>query len=273
MKDFHGFKTQNFDFYSKLDTKPTFADFDKETYFSTHFHMEYEIYLFLHGDVDYFVKDSFYHLSKNDLLIIPPTVYHYPKLRSNEPYHRITIEFPKSYLTEELCSTIDHLKIHHKIPTDSVIFDLYKNALLIVDRYEKQIVQSSLIHYLNLILTEITYLDKTVSNETPSDIHPLLNEILSFINSHLNIPLSLTTIANEFSITPTWLTHFFKKHMNISVMQYVTHNKILKAQQCIENGESPSVVASQFGFENYTTFYLQYKKIFGKSPSRYNKIR
>lgn len=264
----HYFETSDFCFSSRLDTTPPIADFDTKTKFSNHMHSQYEIFFFLQGDVDYFVGNSFYRLHKNDLLIIPPTVYHYPKFLSSNLYHRIWINFTKAHLSKDLQTKIADLNTYYKVPADNIIIDLYKQAVLSMDRYEKQDIQSSLIHYLNLILTEITYLDKTISNDTTQNILPLLKEILAFIDKHLNLPLNLNFIANEFSISQTWLTHFFKKHMKISVMQYITYKKILQAQQYIENGDAPTIVANQMGFENYATFYNQYKKVLGKSPTK-----
>lgn len=267
MRISRGFDAPNLIFYTRTDINPSFADFDSKTNFANHVHNEYELYFFLQGDVDYFVGNSFYHLSENDLLIIPPAVFHYPKLLSDVPYQRIYINFTKAHLTDALQAKLDDLQVYYKIPADSNIHDLYKNATLALERYEKQDAQSCLIHYLNLILTEITYLDKITSYATPKYIHPLLGEILTFIDNNLNLPLSLDIIARELSISPTWLTHFFKKQMNISVMQYITHKKILLAQQSIKNGTSPTIVAEKFGFENYTTFYNQYKKIVGIAPN------
>lgn len=43
---------------------------------------------------------------------------------------------------------------------------------------------------------------------------------------------------------------------------------MLLAQQAIQNGMLPTEIAKQLGFENYTTFYLQYKSIINNIPSK-----
>ena len=201
-------------------------------------------------------------------MVIPPTVFHYPKLLSDAPYLRISWAFAKEHLTENLQSEIADLQVYYKIPADSVIPCLYENAVAAIDRYEKQSVQPVLLHYLNLILTELVYLDKTDRPYVaPQPTDSLLDEILNYIDKNLHSPLRINTIADALSVSSTHLMHFFKKHMRISVMQYINRKKILLAQQAIESGTPPTLAAIQLGFENYPTFFIQYKKIIGKAPT------
>ena len=40
-----------------------------------------------------------------------------------------------------------------------------------------------------------------------------------------------------------------------------------EAKKLIEKGESPKKACEKLNYENYTTFYRNYKKYFGVSPS------
>lgn len=232
--------------------------------YSSHMHLEYELYFLLQGEVDYIIGDSIYHIGKHDLLFIQPTVYHYPRLLGSTPYHRIIVNFSAEHLSD-LPQPLDDYRPYYHIPSDNVIHTLYKTALDSIDRYDRQDVYADLRAYLNLILTELKYFD-TEHEKNVECVHPLIGNVLQYINENIHRPLRVQTVAEQFYISPTWLTHAFKKYMNISVMQYVNRKKILTAHQLIQNGATPTDAAEQCGFENYTTFYLQYKKMFGASP-------
>jgi AraC-like DNA-binding protein len=55
--------------------------------------------------------------------------------------------------------------------------------------------------------------------------------------------------------------------MNISVYQYMLRKRLILAQQKIRDGESATAAAMLCGFNDYSSFYKQYKKLFGVSPS------
>ena len=50
-------------------------------------------------------------------------------------------------------------------------------------------------------------------------------------------------------------------------MQYVEKKRILYAEAKIHAGMSPTDVAKLCNYENYSTFYRQYKKVLGHSPA------
>ena len=57
-------------------------------------------------------------------------------------------------------------------------------------------------------------------------------------------------------------TQSFKRDMNISVYQYILRKKLILARQRIHEGESATAAAMSCGFNDYSSFYKQYKKMF-----------
>ena len=70
------------------------------------------------------------------------------------------------------------------------------------------------------------------------------------------------------NVSPSTLTHSFKKDMNISVYRYILKKRLVLAQQKILSGEPAQKAALDCGFNDYSGFYKQYKKTFGIAPSR-----
>ena len=116
----------------------------------------------------------------------------------------------------------------------------------------------------NLLLLQTKY--APADKESPQIIHPTLSKILQYIDENLNHALEVTTIAKEFYVSPSWVFHIFKKHLQISYKQYVNHRKMLYAHQLVLSGTPPTQAALLCGFQEYTTFYRQYKRQFGVSP-------
>lgn len=260
------FYIKNFGFHETYSPVPTNVNYDK------HMHNNYELYYFLHGDVDYIVGNMIYHLQRHDLLFIRPSIYHYPKMLSDTPYHRIVINFDAEHIRGELCGELDKLRTHYRIPPDSLIAKYYDNCAAIVDRYDESDIYPCLTQNLDLILTELKYSNEFTDAEKPATIHPIFDKILNYIDNNLGEPLGIEKLSEEFFVSPSWIKHSFRKFLNISAMEYINRKKILYAQQLIVGGTPAFEAAERCGFKNYSTFFLQYKKILGISPVK-SKVR
>lgn len=258
------FIKQNFIFQDRYDVVPSPSEFE------LHMHNEYELYFFLEGNVDYILGDSLYHLQKGDILLIRPAVFHYPKILPDMPYHRIYVNFSEEHVDPALCSDLAEFQPFYRIPDGGMIRKLYESVAYTMERYRAEDEYPCLLRYLNLILTELKYINRPDGFES-APLHPLLSDILEYIDKNLSAELSLNAIAKEFYVSPSWITHTFHKYMSIGTMQYVTKKRILTSQQLIQKGVPPTEAAECCGFRNYSTFYLQYKKLLGGNPAKDKK--
>ena len=233
-------------------------------YSHDHFHNHYEFYLFLSGDVDYVVGDSTYSLQSYDLLLIKPSVYHYPKILSEMPYERVVINFPLDAVEEELRPILNENRVRYRFESNKLVKRLYST----LDELRKNASESDTKTFcrqtINMLLLQLKYAPD--DNENAQIIHPTLSKILQYIDEHLDEALDAKSIANRFFVSTSWVFHIFKKHLQIGYKQYVNHRKMLHAQQLVQSGTPPTQVVLLCGFEEYTTFYRQYKRHFGISP-------
>ncbi len=82
--------------------------------------------------------------------------------------------------------------------------------------------------------------------------------------------LTLETLAEEFHISPCYLSRCFKNNMGISLTKYINNVRIIAAQKLIDEGyTSVTAIAMQTGFSNITHFDRVFKKITGISPKKY----
>ena len=103
--------------------------------------------------------------------------------------------------------------------------------------------------------------------------YDITNRMEEYINSHLSEPLTLSSVAEAFSITPVYLSSWFKKNMGTNFSTYVSAIKMDYAIKllCQENPPKIQDIASSVGIDSTATFIRQFKKHTGTTPSQYQK--
>ena len=94
-----------------------------------------------------------------------------------------------------------------------------------------------------------------------------------YISEHLSEPLTLDTVADAFSITPVYLSSWFKKNMNTNFLSYISNARMEHAKELLCDPNPPKIyeIALAVGIENPATFIRQFKKHTGITPSQYQK--
>lgn len=237
--------------------------------YGNHFHNNYELYFFLSGDVEYIVGDTTYILKPYDLLLIQPTLYHYPKIQSSRPYERFVINFSIQDVEPTLKEVLDTTRVRFSFSDDGFVKNLYSTF----DQHIKSSKEDADIfsrQALNMLLLQLKFAKSDV--EDAQIIHPTLSKMLRYIDENLSEDLDVESISNKFFVSPSWVFHSFKEHFHISYKRYVNHKKLLYAQQLIQKGVSANEACASCGFSEYTTFYRQYVKQFGITPAQEKRI-
>lgn len=92
--------------------------------------------------------------------------------------------------------------------------------------------------------------------------------------SYMDCNLSLSAIAERLSLTPSYITRYFKAKNGLPLMQYVSKVRIEKAKHRLETTALPiKEIAEQVGFVDENTFSRAFRKREGLSPSQYRFVR
>lgn len=131
----------------------------------------------------------------------------------------------------------------------------------------------SLSYFLLDIKRLIIYACKAVNQRKGYASVELKNKIIEYIeNNFLDNQLSLERIAEEFNVTPQYMSRFFKEHLNMNYVDYINYKRIEKAKEYLLKGEKVKEVALKTGFGSVGTFINAFKKYTGFTPGEYKKM-
>lgn len=143
---------------------------------------------------------------------------------------------------------------------------------LISERYSMIIRESDSVDYLvEHVYFEIfrEYCDAVVHFST-NTYSSVMKEIVSYITENLTSELTLTNIASIYGMHPVHLARKFKQETGNTFIGYVNQQRVYLAKYYFHLGEHQlSSVANLAGFNSHSYFTKVFKKIAGKTPTKY----
>ena len=235
--------------------------------FSVHCHNSYEFIFFEKGNANYIIDEKKYKLHKNDLIFIRPYKYHHIEFTSDTEYSRVNIAFTDKIVNKGLLNAIpDTLEIIN-CPPESMLGNLFGR----MNYYASKLNHDGFTEILTAMLTEILYSLMLTDIDTiniPSTLTPILVEVIQYVNENLFNIKEIKAVSARFNISEQYLFRLFKQQLCISPHKYITIKRLLHAQALLQQGKKPMDIYHNCGFESYVSFYKQYIKMFGYSPSK-----
>lgn len=220
------------------------------------FHPIHEILYFMGGDGEFISEDIHCRVEQGTIIIIPKETYHQLVLRGDpNAYFRCSIKF------KDRDAYRDVLNEPRLVPADSDTQYLFAKIIAAREQTDAyQVLDAAL----TLILSGLLHTQSaSVAVATQSAV---VQKALNFINDHLYEDISTQRIAKACMMSPSSLSHTFKKEMGIPLHRFVVKKRLINAYRKIAEGEPATKVAIACGFTDYSGFYKQYKKMFGTSP-------
>lgn len=247
-----------------------------------HRHEAYELYLFLRGNVNFYIENSCYHLEPGDLLVIHPEEMHRSFSLDESEYERITINLQKSYLLRLSTPTTNLSECFHYRPKGKgnivhldegqlkqfLHFTSDLEEALASEAYGSDVIANSCISQLLVLINTIF---QNVSFN-PTDIMPeLVRKTMDYIETHLAENITLEQLAASFHLNSTYISRQFKKHTGLTLRSYILDRRITLAKAYLCDGLSITEACYQSGFSDYANFIRSFTKITGISPGKFTK--
>ena len=237
-----------------------------ENVYSMHTHNAYELLYILSGDATCVIEDRKYKLKKGDLILIRPFCYHFIQIDSPTDYERYDILFDPDRHRIEGISLLDDTAEVINLSENTIAKSIFQR----IDVYREHCDRVSFACLLSHLLSELFYSIRLFSGASVGHgnaLSPLISEALQYINESLCRIRSIEEVADHLFISESYLFRRFRRELHQTPKQYVMNKRLLLARQRISLGESPTAVCRELGFGDYTTFYRNYRALFGQAPS------
>lgn len=129
------------------------------------------------------------------------------------------------------------------------------------------------------------YCEKPVTRESLTEILCALKErlnkgtarderlacILAYMENHLHEKLTLAGVAAASHMSKNYLCYYFKRHMGVNFVDYLTSLRINKAKDYLASNMTLDEIAEKTGFSDTPYFIKVFKKCEGIPPGAYRK--
>ena len=280
-----GIDFQNF--YQELEMSDPFVETHRDVSYSNaqltlHSHTFYEL-LYCCNDcgAEYLVGADRYRLQKGDVVFVPPGISHRPLLPDHmeEPYERYVL-----WISQEFIDLFARMFAAEEEKTAySTLLRTGNNKWELLGGYFRRGVweaenqapgwQAAIV---GNTITLLTLMSRSIKERTASVLKAekpdLLNEVMNYIELHLNEKITLEETAKQFYVSVSTITQLFRQKMGTSFYRCVTQRRLIAAKVRIGNGESLEDVSRAVGFADYSSFYRAFKKEYGITPRQYTQL-
>lgn len=97
----------------------------------------------------------------------------------------------------------------------------------------------------------------------------VLDKMVTYIHKNLTMPITTAQLCQYCGVSESYGARIFKKHLNTTMTQYITDQKLSYACELIRNtGMNISQIASYLGFCDVYYFSRRFKEKYGKAPTQ-----
>ena len=133
---------------------------------------------------------------------------------------------------------------------------------------DKRISEALISKNITSILTE--FLVYELPEEGVPEHSTRIEEVLSYINEHIDQPLTLDSLAQRVSLSPFYFSRVFRKETGYTLREYMINTRINAARFYLRTTElSLKEISYRCGYGSDSTFCTTFKRITGMTPLEY----
>lgn len=252
---------------------------------TTHWHEEAELTLITKGNCFYQIDLIDYEVTEGDILFIPPLFLHSISQKNSEEFFSETYVFHMNFLggnSTDICSTRYLTPMMNQkfsmpcliTPEHPVYVSLKKIFNQITSLYDETVVGYELALkslFLQVVFLLLQYSEKKTTFDTKASSDKL-KSVLDYIELHYADAISISELAKLCYFSDYHFMRFFKKHMNMTCVEYMNNLRLEKSVELFEQGNwSILDVSLSVGFHNLSYFHRAFKKKYHMTPRSFLK--
>lgn len=232
-----------------------------------HIHNGWEFLYVKQGELSYTVDGNVFDVTPGNLIITRPGAVHMLHSKGTIHYERHDLMVSENLLNKTILKMIPRDLHILDISEDVVITGLFEKNNYYWQKLPAEYIESILYALSNELWLNIYIHLQAPAQSIISHSNPVIEKATEFIKDHIQEPLTVRQVSEALYISPTYLQQCFTKHINITPKQYILLQKLQLVHQALANGANPTEIYRHYGFHSYSTFYRNYQKIYGCSPS------
>ena len=254
-----------------------------------HTHDYFQVYYMLSGKITHHLEGGCAKLSGGDVFIVPPNLPHYIDANDGAvdfyamsfmPDFFLGIGESNKLITDFLyylkTAALENIQPKFTLPHEDIFFveTVFKRIMTEFsgDNIGKDEVIRECVSVLLSLFARIYFKEKAESLRLEYNRSSVLH-CIEYIKNHPDEDLSLSEIARRSAMSKTCFCSIFSSITGTTFKHFLNHCRIEKATELIANGEKISNVCILCGYNDLSTFYRNFKKQMGISPTEYQKTK
>ena len=250
-----------------------------------HTHDYFQIYYVIKGNLVHYVDGKSSHLSRGNMSIIPPHVTHYIEMGADTVFY--SFSFMPDFIGElsqnnrlaiNFMKTLQENKtIRPKITVDADEILYIENIMehILIEFTEKPLGYGETVRAYSILLltmfsrhyfTSIENITEHFENNKQIILH-----CIQYIEENFTEDISLEEISSRCAMSKSCFCNLFHDITGHSFKNYLNLCRIKQSVVYIRNGYKISAIYGLCGFNDFSTFYRNFKKFMGISPAEYKE--
>ena len=254
---------------------------------SLHSHDYFQIYYIVSGKILHHLEVSVAELAAGDVFILPPSIPHYIEkvgdkvdfyslsftpgyFQSAKENNKLVLDF-LYYLKSQ---SLDNIHPRFTLSYEDAVFSETLVKRVMEEFIGKNAGKDELIKECVSALLSIfarAYFEQRAEVLISEENRILVMHSIEYVKNHLDEDLSLSEIVRRSAMSKTSFCTIFNSIVGMPFKEYLNRCRIEKAAELIASGEKISAAGNCCGFSEFSTFYRNFKKYMGVSPSDFKK--
>jgi len=162
------------------------------------------------------------------------------------------------------------LPLQLDVPPDSRLADYFRLAEFEFERKDPERTLLMLTGWVQIITRELLLLCEAQRLLNPTLLDPVVQQVLSDLQSQRANPISLDQLAERSGFSPQHLNRLFQRTLGMTPIRIHQRLRLEEAAHRLRDSNlTAEAVAEQLGFEDPSYFSRAFKRHFGQTPSQY----
>lgn len=238
------------------------------------------------GRFEYNAGDSFFYLSKGDMAIHKTIGGNAAVNCPTKHYHGVSVVIDHTVAPNCLSCLLDDVNVqptgllqkfcrkeqYFIMRSTDRLEHIFSELYTVPEEIQKGYFKVKILELLLFLSTLDPGLSQTEQRSCSKAQVALAKQVCEYINTHMEVRLTIEQLAARFYISPTQLKKCFYSVYGESVQAYIRSYKMQSAAHCLETTNRPiSEIACSLGYDNNSKFSRAFRNVMGASPTEYRK--